>query len=188
MVTTTKNFTDVVSWLNRQKKNFGHDQIKIFIKAIRLANNLYEDQLFKPTTVSVLEHALQCACKVADLELQFDAVVATILYSVPKFCKNWKEKLSPFGNNVIELVDGITKVGNIRKVSHDIFTGDNNKEQQIEVVRTMLLAMVSDIRAVVIVLIGRGELMLNLGSCSNQDKILEIAQTTMSIFAPLLTG
>ncbi len=185
MVTTKKNFTDVLSWLNFQKRNFGHAQIRMFIKAIRLANTMYKGQAFKPTTVSVMEHALQCASKVADLELQFDAVVATILYSVPKFCKNWKEELAPFGNSVIELVDGITKVGNIRRVSHDIFTGENTNEQQIEVVRTMLLAMVTDIRAVIIVLIGRGELMLNLNTCNNPDKVLEIAQTTMSIFAPL---
>lgn len=185
MVTTKKNFTDVLSWLNFQKRNFGHNQIRLFIKAIRFANSMYKGQLFKPTTVSVMEHALQCASKVADLELQFDAVIATILYSVPKFSKNWKEELSPFGNSVIELVDGITKVGNIRRVSHDIFTGENTNEQQIEVVRTMLLAMVTDIRAVIIVLIGRGELMLNLSTCNNPDKILEIAQTTMSIFAPL---
>lgn len=185
MVTTKKNFTDVVSWLNTQKHKFSHTQRRMFIAAIRLSNKHYKGHFFKPTNLLVMEHALQCAYKVAELELQHDAVVATILYALPKFCSNWKEELAPFGTSVIELVDGVTKVGKIRKISHEIFTGESDNDQQIEVVRTMLLAMVTDIRAVIIVLIGRGELMLNLNSCENQEKIIEIAQTTMSVFAPL---
>lgn len=183
MVTTTKNFTDVISWLKVQKKKFGHQQISTFIAAIRVANKHYKFQVLQPTTTSIMEHVLQCAEKVADMGLKADAVVASILYSIPKFCQNWHLELLPFGQEVIDLIKGINRVDSIKKINHNLFT--SNSKKNIEVVRTMLLAMASDIRSVIIVLIGRGELMLNLNSCNNQDKIIQIAQTTMSIFAPL---
>src|SRR6185437_3647305 len=56
---------------------------------------------------------------------------------------------------------------------------------QVEVVRKMLLAMVSDIRVVLILLVGRGELMLHLKSCNDTELVHKIAVETVEIFSPL---
>jgi GTP pyrophosphokinase len=62
---------------------------------------------------------------------------------------------------------------------------EEEKRAQVEVMRKMLLAMASDIRIVLIVLVGRGELMLNLKSCRDAEMQQKIAAETVEIFSPL---
>ena len=91
MVTVKQNFKDIQSWLDIQKKNFTETEIQHFESAIVLAESYYSGQNFYPTNVDLLLHALTCANKVAELHLYADAVCATILYAIPKFCENWQE-------------------------------------------------------------------------------------------------
>lgn len=186
MVTVKNSFTDVQSWLETQKPRFLPTEIADFEKAILIAENFYKDNSFYPTSVDLLIHALTCANKVADLHLYSDAVIATILYALPKFCENWQEKLSEFDSKVIELVEGVNRVTQIRRlgtlsdVEHVV-----DKKEQVEVIRKMLLAMASDIRVVLIVLVGRGELMLHLKSCKETEMQRKVAIETVEIFSPL---
>ena len=186
MVTVKQNFKDIQSWLDIQKKNFTETEIQHFESAIVLAESYYSGQNFYPTNVDLLLHALTCANKVAELHLYADAVCATILYAIPKFCENWQEILAPFGSKVVELVDGVNRVTQIRKLGDlaDV-ANEDEKREQIEVMRKMLLAMASDIRVVLIVLVGRGELMLYLKSCKDEKMQHKIAMETMEVFAPL---
>ncbi len=186
MVTVKQSFKDIQSWLDMQQANFTLAEIAQFESAITLAESYYANQTFYPTNLDLLIHALTCANKVAELHLYADAVCATILYAIPKYCDNWQEALTPFGAKVIELVEGVSRVTQIRKLGDlaDV-ANEDEKREQIEVMRKMLLAMASDIRVVLIVLVGRGELMLHLKSCKDEKMQQKIALETMELFAPL---
>lgn len=187
MVTVKHEFTDANSWLEIQKKYSTPEECAQFKLAIEVAAPYYANQKFYPTEVDLMLHALTCANKVSELNLYADAVIATILFAVPKFCPdNWRELLHDFDPKVTELVDGVNKVTQIRKLGTlaDV-ENEDEKKVQVEVVRKMLLAMVSDIRVVLILLVGRGELMLYLQSCKDTELVHKIAVETMEIFAPL---
>ncbi|MFN7095144.1 MAG: HD domain-containing protein, partial [Burkholderiales bacterium] len=186
MVTVNYGFDDINSWLDIQRKAFTEAEIAAFITAITIAKRYYGESKFYPTEVNLFMHALTCAEKVAELHLYADAVIATILFALPKFALNWQAELTQFDSKVIELIDGITRVTQIRKLGTlaDVENEDEKKEQ-VEVVRKMLLAMASDIRVVLIVLVGRGELMLNLKSCKDPEMQRKIASETVEIFSPL---
>jgi GTP pyrophosphokinase len=186
MVTIKKNFHDTQSWLEIQKQHFTDDEVKLFARAISIAEVYYKDRLFYPTDVDLLKHALLCANTIASFNLYADAVIATILFALPKYCVNWRSELSEFDAKVIELIDGVNKVTQIRKLGYWVEVENaEDKKEQVETIRKMLLAMVSDIRVVLIVLVGRGELMLNLKSCSDEEMRKKIAMETVEIFSPL---
>ncbi|MFN8769572.1 MAG: RelA/SpoT family protein [Neisseriaceae bacterium] len=186
MVTVKQNFYDVSSWIENQRQHFDESEIKQFLKAIEIAEIYYKDKYFYPTNIDLLKHALRCANTIASLNLYSDAVIATIFFALPRYCDKWQEELSIFDTKVSELVDGVNKVTQIRKLG-SLADVDNEaeKKEQIETIRKMLLAMASDIRVVLIVLVGRGELMLNLESCPDEDMRKKIALETVEIFSPL---
>ncbi len=186
MVTIKSNFHDIESWLTAQRPHFSVSEIEKFEQAIDLAEQYYNGQVFYPTKVNLMLHALNCAEQIASLHLYADTVVATILYALPRYATNWEDVVKKFGKKVIELIDGVNRVTQIRKIGDlDLAVDENEKKAQIEIIRKMLLAMASDIRIVLIVLVGRGELMLNLKSCEDLALQHKIALETMEIFAPL---
>lgn len=186
MVTVKSNFHDINSWLEIQRANFTPVEIEQFKQAIHIAEQFYNGKTFYPTDIDMLMHALTCANKVSELHLYADAVTATILFAIPHFCPDWVTELKNFDKKIIELIDGINRVTNIRKLDDlSLDADESEKRNQIEVIRKMLLAMASDIRIVLIVLVGRGELMLNLKSCNDFALQQKIALETMEIFAPL---
>lgn len=186
MVTVKENFQDINSWLEIQKPHFNPQEITKFENAIRIANKYYTGLKCEPTDVDLLKHALTCANIVGQLNLYSDTVCATILFDLPRHCKTWKKELEDFDDKVIELVDGVSKMENIRRLGSIMDVKDEAmRAEQIESTRKMLLAMASDIRVVLITLVDRGELMLNLKSCKDINLVQKIANETMEIFAPL---
>ena len=193
MVTVNNSFHDIDTWLAMQKSNFTNDELEQFRIAIQLAEKYYANLNLYPTQMLLLPHALNCANTIAGLNLYSDAVIATILYALPRNYPQWQQLVRTHFNDkivevnkIIELIDGVTEVTKIRKVIKifDENTGDLEKDQ-LEVIRKMLLAMVSDIRVVIILLVGRGELMLHLKSCDDVNMQTKIAKETVEIFAPL---
>src|SRR5262249_48394666 len=81
-----------------------------------------------------------------------------------------------FGTEVSELVDGLTKISKFSYVSR--------VEEQAETFRKMILAMVSDLRVVLVKLADRLHNMRTL-QWLPEDKQLEIARETMDIYAPI---
>ena len=186
MVTIKSNFHDIESWLAAQRPHFTADEIEKFEQAIEIAEQYYNGQVFYPTKINLMLHSLNCAEQIASLHLYADTVIATILYALPRYATNWEDVVKKFGKKVIELIDGVNRVTQIRKIGDlDLAVDENEKKAQIEIIRKMLLAMASDIRIVLIVLVGRGELMLNLKSCEDLALQHKIALETMEIFAPL---
>ncbi|WP_225747785.1 bifunctional (p)ppGpp synthetase/guanosine-3',5'-bis(diphosphate) 3'-pyrophosphohydrolase [Eikenella sp. Marseille-P7795] len=135
----------------------------------------------------LLPHALGAAQMVAQLDLLPEAVAATILSGISKQGGNWQIQVAEqCGQTVCALVQGIDQV---QKLTHfarvDGLATPEERAAQAETMRKMLLAMVSDIRVVLIKLALRTRTMQYLGSCPDSPGKRAIAKETLDIFAPL---
>jgi len=100
-----------------------------------------------------------------------------LLHDVLEDTLTTKEKLQEtFGDDVAELVDGVTKISRYAYVSKE--------EQQAETFRKMLLAMVSDLRVVLVKLADRLHNMRTLQYLPDERR-LSIARETIDIYAPI---
>jgi len=140
------------------------------------------------TGTPLLQHALGAAAILAGMHMDYETITATILHAVPEYLDEWQEKIGQeFGTNVKMLVEGISRMEQIQQFSEMPRQGKRHKDeaaQQIESLRKMLLAMVEDIRVVLIKLAERTQTLRHLsGADVEQQKI--IAQQTHIIFAPL---
>jgi len=124
-----------------------------------------------------ITHPLAVAMILAELELDLETIVAGILHDVVEDSDRGLDPIREiFGDEVAQLVDGVTKLGRLQF--------RNKEEQQAENLRKMLLAMARDIRVILIKLADRLHNLRTLGYHS-PPKQREIARETLEIFAPL---
>jgi GTP pyrophosphokinase len=124
-----------------------------------------------------LTHPLQVAGIIADLRLDVPSVATGLLHdTVEDTLATLPEIEQNFGAEIAELVDGVTKIGQINFTSRE--------EKQAENFRKMLLAMARDIRVILIKLADRTHNMRTLGHLAPARQV-DIAQETLDIYAPL---
>ncbi len=126
---------------------------------------------------SYLVHPLEVANILADMRLDEVSVATGLLHDVVEDTLVELDTIREyFGEEITHLVDGLTKIAQISNVSRE--------EQQAENVRKMLLAMVDDVRVVLVKLADRLHNMRTLHYLP-AEKRKRIAQETMDIFAPI---
>ncbi|MFO1505350.1 MAG: bifunctional (p)ppGpp synthetase/guanosine-3',5'-bis(diphosphate) 3'-pyrophosphohydrolase [Steroidobacteraceae bacterium] len=124
-----------------------------------------------------IAHPLAAAEILADLHLDADTVVGAILHDVIEDTPIAKEDIAQrFGKDVAEIVDGVTKLDQIKF--------KNREEAQAESFRKMLLAMVRDLRVIMVKLADRTHNMRTIGAMS-PPKRRSIARETLEIYAPV---
>jgi GTP diphosphokinase / guanosine-3',5'-bis(diphosphate) 3'-diphosphatase len=124
-----------------------------------------------------IAHPLAAAEILADLHLDADTIVGAILHDVIEDTETSKEVIAQrFGKDVAEIVDGVTKLDQIKFKSRE--------EAQAESFRKMLLAMVRDLRVIMVKLADRTHNMRTLGAMSVPKRRL-IARETLDIYAPV---
>src|SRR6188474_3985598 len=124
-----------------------------------------------------IAHPLAAAQILADLHLDPDTIIAAILHDVIEDTPISKEELAgKFGEPVAEIVDGVSKLDQIQFKSR--------AEAQAESFRKMLLAMVRDIRVIIVKLADRTHNMRTLGAMP-PAKRRTIARETLEIYAPI---
>lgn len=124
-----------------------------------------------------LVHPLNVAHILADMRLDDTSIAVGLLHDVLEDTLTTKEKLQElFGDDVAELVDGVTKISRYAFVSKE--------QQQAETFRKMLLAMVSDLRVVLVKLADRLHNMRTLQHLP-EERRLTIAKETLEIYAPI---
>jgi guanosine-3',5'-bis(diphosphate) 3'-pyrophosphohydrolase len=124
-----------------------------------------------------LIHPLAVADFLADMKLDAVAIAAGLLHDVVEDTLTTVERIQElFGPEVAHVVEGVTKISAIPFSS--------SEERQAESFRKMLLAMVDDIRVIVVKLADRLHNMRTLGHLPD-DKRLKIAQETRDIYAPI---
>ena len=124
-----------------------------------------------------ITHPVAVADILADLHLDADTLIAAILHDVIEDTPTAKaEIVSMFGEVVADLVDGVSKLDQIQF--------KNRAEAQAESFRKMLLAMVRDIRVIMVKLADRMHNMRTLGAMPPLKR-RRIASETLEIYAPI---
>src|SRR5579875_2662505 len=122
-------------------------------------------------------HPLEVAVVLAEMKLDSTAIAAGLLHdAVEDTPVTTAEIASKFGEQVAHIVEGVTKIDKIQFA--------NKEDRQAENVRKMLLAMVSDVRVVLIKLADRLHNMRTLEHLP-PEKQQVIARETLDIYAPL---
>src|SRR6186713_3619407 len=124
-----------------------------------------------------LVHPLEVADLLADMKLDVVAIAAGLLHDIVEDTHTPIERITElFGADVAHVVEGVTKLGAIQFSS--------SEERQAENFRKMLLAMVDDIRVILVKLADRLHNMRTLNHLSDDRRVL-IAQETRDIYAPI---
>jgi RelA/SpoT family (p)ppGpp synthetase len=124
-----------------------------------------------------IAHPVAAAKILADLHLDPDTIIAAILHDVIEDTPTPKDVLAKrFGAEVAEIVDGVTKLDQIKFKSRE--------EAQAESFRKMLLAMVRDIRVILVKLADRTHNMRTIDAMVPERRRM-IARETLDIYAPI---
>jgi guanosine-3',5'-bis(diphosphate) 3'-pyrophosphohydrolase len=124
-----------------------------------------------------LVHPLEVADLLADMKLDVVAIAAGLLHDIVEDTQTPIERIQElFGPDVAHVVEGVTKLGAIKFSS--------SEERQAENFRKMLLAMVDDIRVILVKLADRLHNMRTLHHLPEERRI-KIAQETRDIYAPI---
>jgi guanosine-3',5'-bis(diphosphate) 3'-pyrophosphohydrolase len=124
-----------------------------------------------------LVHPLEVADLLADMKLDVVAVAAGLLHDVVEDTLTTPDRIAElFGAEIAHVVEGVTKIGAIPFSS--------SEERQAENFRKMLLAMVDDIRVILVKLADRLHNMRTLHYLP-EERRTKIAQETLDIYAPI---
>jgi guanosine-3',5'-bis(diphosphate) 3'-pyrophosphohydrolase len=166
-------FNDILERVTLYNPNADTDLLK---KAYVFSAKVHSGQL-RLSGEPYLIHPLEVAGILTQLKLDVASVATGLLHdTVEDTLTTLKEIQVTFGEEIVQLVDGVTKISQISLRS--------SEEGQAENFRKMILAMVKDIRVILIKLADRLHNMRTLNYHSSEKK-MEIAQETLDIYAPL---
>jgi GTP diphosphokinase / guanosine-3',5'-bis(diphosphate) 3'-diphosphatase len=152
------------------------EQVERVQEAYELASAAHKGQK-RLTGEAYITHPVAVASILADLHLDGQTICAALLHDVIEDTPTAKEEiLERFGREVAELVDGVSKLDKVQFKSR--------KEAQAESFRKMILAMVRDIRVIMVKLADRSHNMRTLGAMP-VPKRRRIALETLEIYAPI---
>ena len=172
-VLTVTKFRDLMRMV---RENRPSDDLEIIRKAYEFSQKHHAGQT-RASGKPYLVHPLEVALVLAEMKMDPVAVAAGLLHdSVEDTSVTIVDIRKEFGEQVAHIVEGVTKISKI-----DFAT---REEQQAENLRKMMLAMVDDIRVVLIKLADRLHNMRTLEHLP-PDRQQKIAQETLDIYAPI---
>ena len=152
------------------------DKVAETQRAFVVARDAHDGQM-RSSGDPYITHPVAVAGILADMRLDHETIMAALLHDVIEDTHHSKDDLSAqFGEAVGELVEGVSKLEKIHF--------SNKQEAQVENFRKMLMAMVQDIRVILIKLADRTHNMRTLGSL-RPDKRRRIARETLEIYSPI---
>ena len=152
------------------------ESLKLIESAYTYAFKMHEGQYRKSGEAYII-HPLNVACILAQINVGPATICAGLLHDVLEDTPTTKEDLANlFGEDVAEIVDGATKVNQLKFVSALDKQADNNQH--------LLLAMAKDIRVIIVKLADRLHNIRTLSSL-NSEQQGRIAKETLDIYAPL---
>jgi len=168
-----KTYEDVEKALLRYHPQADRDYLS---QAYQFAFKSHDGQTRKSGEPYII-HPVSVAYILADSKLDIETVAAGFLHDVVEDCEvHISELEEKFGENVANIVDGVTKIGKVKF---------RDKEQaQAENYRKMIMAMSKDIRVLIVKLADRCHNMNTLTSLRD-EKRRRISQETMDIYCPL---
>lgn len=162
--------------LRRKLDYLSNEQVDYIQQAYLTAQKAHHGQK-RRTGEPYISHPVAVACILAEMKMDYQIITAALLHDVIEDTPIEKKTIAEkFGEEVAELVDGVSKLTQIEFVSR--------AEAQAENFRKMVLAMARDIRVIIVKLADRLHNMRTLGSLHSQKR-RRIAQETLGIFAPI---
>ena len=187
-INTMAEFSDPMdlyhSLIQRVKKYHPSGDISLIEKAFNIAREAHKNQ-FRKSGEPYIIHPLCVAMILAELELDKETIVAGILHDVVEdTVLTDKEITELFGEDVALLVDGVTKLKQLRLTTNNADKSAEKLEIQAENLRKMFLAMAKDIRVILIKLADRLHNMRTLKHMP-AEKQQRIARETLDIYCPI---
>lgn len=166
-------FEDILDQVESYKPGFNEDLLD---RAYVFSARSHKDQV-RRSGEPYLVHPLNVGFILAQMKLDETSIAVGLLHDVLEDTLTTKEHLQElFGEEVAEVVDGVTKISRYAYVSRE--------EQQAETFRKMILASVSDVRVILVKLADRLHNMRTLDHMP-EDRRRQIAQETLEIYAPI---
>jgi len=160
----------------RLRSYLDDDQIAQVVHAYHFAEQAHEGQ-YRRTGDPYITHPLAVANILTDMHMDHASLMAAMLHDVIEDTGFSKEQLAnEFSEEVAELVDGVSKIAQIKF--------ESKAEQQAENLRKMMLAMTRDIRVILIKLADRLHNMRTL-HVMRAEKRRRIATETLELYAPI---
>lgn len=164
---------DIIEKAEKYQKNPDTDLIR---QAYVYSAMVHKEQLRK-SGEAYLIHPLQVASIICDMKLDSKSIAVGLLHDVVEDSATTVEQIEKyFGKEVAHIVDGVTKISRAEFRSKE--------EQQAESFRKMILAMVDDLRVILVKLADRLHNMRTLQYLS-PEKQIAIARETLEIYAPI---
>ncbi len=163
----------LIKKLEGSDKNYQVTKIRA---AYEFANEMHKDQK-RESGEPYITHPLSVAAILVNLGMDTDTICAALLHDVVEDTEaTFDDVKKRFGEDVANLVDGVTKLEQIALYSKE--------EQQAENIRKIFLSMAKDIRVIIIKLSDRLHNMRTLGFRSEEKRRI-VSLETMNIFVPL---
>jgi len=171
-----KHPTDIGALLALLKARLTLDQVDQIHRAYLHAERAHTGQVRK-SGEPYITHPLAVASIVAHMNLDHYSIMCALLHDVLEDTPSTKDDLAQeFGEEVADIVDGLSKLNYLEFKTKE--------EAQAESFRKMLLAMVSDIRVILIKLADRLHNMRTLNSMA-REKQRRIARETLEVYSPI---
>ena len=171
-----KRSTGLPRLISRLETYLPEAEVESIIDAFNFAEEAHKGQQ-RQTGEAYITHPVAVATILADLHLDPQTIKAALLHDVIEDTPALKEEISErFGSEVAGLVDGVSKLDKLTFSSHE--------EAQAASFRKMILAMVEDIRVILVKLADRCHNMQTLDALS-PAKRRRIARETLEIYAPI---
>lgn len=165
--------------IDNAKKYNKKSNSKLLRTAYEFAAKAHEGQL-RMSGEPYIIHPAEVAYIITTLELDDEAICAALLHDVFEDTSVTREEVvEKFGEDVAEMVDGVTKLGGL---SAQTFI--DKREEQVENYRKFFMAVAKDIRVLMIKLADRLHNMRTLKHLSDDRKIANAKETRM-LYAPL---
>jgi GTP diphosphokinase / guanosine-3',5'-bis(diphosphate) 3'-diphosphatase len=162
--------------IRQAQANRTHEDISLIRKAWEFCVSHHAGQM-RASGEPYIIHPLEVAEVLVEMKLDATAIAAALLHDAVEDTPATSQEIADrFGDQVAHIVEGVTKIDKIQFA--------NREDRQAENVRKMLLAMVSDIRVVLIKLADRLHNMRTLDYLK-PDRQEAIARETLDIYAPL---
>jgi RelA/SpoT family (p)ppGpp synthetase len=152
------------------------DQLDTIVRAYEVAAQAHEGQR-RYSGEAYIAHPVAVAGILADLRMDYQTIAAALMHDVIEDTPTAKDQIEQdFGDEIADLVDGVSKL--------DKLNFDSRAEAHTESFRKMMLAMVQDIRVMLLKLADRQHNMQTLESLP-AAKQTRIARETLEIYAPI---
>jgi len=149
---------------------------KLIIAAYHLANDAHKN-VFRKSGAPYIEHPVQVSEILSDLKVDDTTIIAALLHDVVEDTEITIEEIEEqFGKQVALIVEGVTKINEIKF--------DSLEHQQTENYRKLVVNMIKDLRVIIIKLADRLHNMRTI-EFMTPEKQLQKAKETIEVYAPL---